>query len=83
MKKNFPGDPVVKDLLYEAGDTGSIPGRGAKTPHAAEHPGPRAATSEATHHSWSRGPRSAGQRDSDTETRVCVGQSPARASPYL
>ena len=52
-KKDFPGGPVVKDLLCEAGDTGSIPGRGTKTLHAAEHPGPCAAASEATHHSWS------------------------------
>ena len=31
IKKDFPDDPVVKDLLCKAGDTGSIPGRGTKT----------------------------------------------------
>ena len=31
---DFPGGPVVKTLLSNAGGTGSIPGWGAKTPHA-------------------------------------------------
>ena len=31
----FPGSPVVKNLPSNAGDAGSIPGRGTKIPHAA------------------------------------------------
>ena len=34
--KDFPGGPVVKNLPCNAGDMSSIPGRGNKTPHAAE-----------------------------------------------
>jgi len=38
MKRNlfwdFPGGPVVKNLLSIAGDMGSIPGQGTKIPHA-------------------------------------------------
>ena len=32
--RDFPGGPVVKNLPYNAGDTGSIPGQGTKSPHA-------------------------------------------------
>ena len=32
---DFPGGPVVKNLPSNAGDTGSILGRGTKIPHAA------------------------------------------------
>ena len=32
---DFPGDPVVKTLPSNAGDTGSITGQGTKVPHAA------------------------------------------------
>ena len=31
---DFPGSPVVKTSSSNAGGTGSIPGRGAKIPHA-------------------------------------------------
>ena len=31
---DFPGSPVVKNLPSNAGDAGSIPGRGTKIPHA-------------------------------------------------
>ena len=31
---DFPGGPVVKTLSSNAGSAGSIPGRGAKIPHA-------------------------------------------------
>ena len=34
--RGFPGGPEVKNLLYKAGDTDSIPGRGTKIPHALE-----------------------------------------------
>ena len=30
----FPGGPVVKTSLSGVGDAGSVPGRGAKIPHA-------------------------------------------------
>ena len=32
--RDFPGGPVVKNLLSNAGDTGSTPGQGTKIPHA-------------------------------------------------
>ena len=32
--RDFPGGPVVKNLPSNAGDVGSIPGRGTKIPHA-------------------------------------------------
>ena len=41
---DFPGDPVVENLPCNAGDTGSIPGRGTKIPHALEHLSLRLAT---------------------------------------
>ena len=33
-KADFPGGPVVKNLPCNVGDTGSIPGRAIKIPHA-------------------------------------------------
>ena len=33
MGKDFPGDPLVKISLSNAGGEGSIPGWGAKIPH--------------------------------------------------
>ena len=33
---DFPGGPVVKTSPSNAGDEGSIPGRGAKIPHASQ-----------------------------------------------
>ena len=32
--RDFPGGPVVKTLSFNAGGEGSIPGQGAKIPHA-------------------------------------------------
>ena len=32
--RDFPGGPVVKTSAFNAGGAGSIPGRGAKFPHA-------------------------------------------------
>ena len=32
--RDFPGGPVAGSLPSNAGDTGSIPGRGTKIPHA-------------------------------------------------
>ena len=34
MSGDFPGGPVVKTSPSNAGGAGSIPGRGAKIPHA-------------------------------------------------
>ena len=48
--RDFPGGPVAKNLLSNAGDTGSIPGQGAKIPRAVGQLGPRVATREPIHH---------------------------------
>ena len=32
--RDFPGSPVVKNMLSNAGDMGSVPGRGTKIPDA-------------------------------------------------
>ena len=42
----FPGGPVVKNLPSDAGDAGSIPGRGTKIPHVARQLSLRATTRE-------------------------------------
>ena len=42
----FPGGPVVKNPSCNAGDAGSIPGRGTKIPHAAGQISPRDTTRE-------------------------------------
>ena len=36
MEGDFPGSPVVTTLPSNAAGTGSIPGRGAKIPHASQ-----------------------------------------------
>ena len=43
---DFPGGPVVKNPPSNAGDTGSIPGRGTKIPHAMGQLSPPASTTE-------------------------------------
>ena len=43
---DFPGGPVVKNSLCNAGDLSSIPGRGTKIPHATEQLNLGAATTE-------------------------------------
>ena len=43
---NFPAGPVVKNLPSNAGDAGSIPGRGTKIPHTVGQVSPRATTTE-------------------------------------
>ena len=43
---DFPGGPVVKNLPCNAGDAGSIPGRGTKIPQAMEQLSPLTATTE-------------------------------------
>ena len=47
---DFPGGPVVKNLLSKAGEVGLIPGRGTKIPHAIEQLSPRATIREPMHH---------------------------------
>ena len=42
----FPSGPVVKNLPFNAGDTGLIPGQGTKIPHAAGQLSPHTATRE-------------------------------------
>ena len=44
--RDFPGGPVVKNLPSNAGNAGSIPGWGAKIPHAAEQLGLHTATTQ-------------------------------------
>ena len=46
----FPGGPGVKNLPWNAGDLGSIPGWGTRIPHAEEQLSLRAATAEPAHH---------------------------------
>ena len=43
---DFPGDPVVKNPPSNAGDAGSIPGRGTSISHAAGQLSPRSTTTE-------------------------------------
>ena len=45
---DFPGGPVVKNLSYNAGDVGLIPGQGTKIPHAAGQLSPCATTTKLT-----------------------------------
>ena len=44
---DFPGGPVAKNPTSNAGDLGSIPGRGTKIPHASGQLSPSATTTEA------------------------------------
>ena len=44
--RDFAGGPVRKNLPSDAGDTGSIPGLGAKIPRAMGHLGPHTTTRE-------------------------------------
>ena len=43
---DFPGGPVVKNPPWDAGDVGSIPGQGTKSPRAKRKLNPRMATTE-------------------------------------
>ena len=44
--REFPGGAVVKNPPSNAGDAGSIPGKGTKIPHAAGQISPRTTTTE-------------------------------------
>ena len=48
---NFLSGSVVKNLPCNAGDLGSIPGRGSKAPHTSEELSLRVATTEPMCHS--------------------------------
>ena len=46
LSGDFPGGPMVRNPPSNAGDAGSIPGRGTRIPHAAGQPSSRATTTE-------------------------------------
>ena len=46
---DLPGGPVIKNPPSNAGDTGSIPGRGTKIPHAAGQLSLSATTTKLAH----------------------------------
>ena len=46
MKREFPGDPVVKNLSSSPGDLGSILGQRTKVPHATRQLSHRATAAE-------------------------------------
>ena len=48
LVRDFSGGPVIKNPPYNAGEAGSIPGRGTKIPHAAGQLSLRATTTEHT-----------------------------------
>ena len=48
--RDFPGGPGAKNLPSNAGDAGSVPGRGTKIPHALGQLIPRAATARSGAH---------------------------------
>ena len=50
MNGDFPGGPVVENPSCNSGDTGSIPGRGSKIPHAAGQLSLRATTRDKPAH---------------------------------
>ena len=49
QNRDFPGGPVVRNLPSTAGETGSIPDRGTRIPHAVGHLSPHTATTEPMH----------------------------------
>ena len=48
--RDFPGDPVIKNLPSNAGDMGSIPGQETKIPHATGQLSPCTTTGEKPMH---------------------------------
>ena len=53
--RDFPGDPVVKNLPSNAGDTDSIPGQGTKISHVVGQLSLCSATREAPAPQWRPG----------------------------
>jgi len=52
QKWNFPGGPVVKNLLSNVGGAILTPGWGTKIPHAKRHLSPLAVTVEPMYCNW-------------------------------
>ena len=52
LRVNFPGDPVVKNLPSNAGDTGSNAGQGTKVLCPAGQLNLCATTAEPAYHNW-------------------------------
>ena len=73
---HFPGGPVVKNPLYNAGDGGSIPGQGTKNPRATGQLSPRATTTELT------GPNQRAYVPQTTEPMNSGAQMPQLQSPH-
>ena len=46
LTRDFPGGPVEKNLPSNAGDVGSIPGRGARFPHVVGQLSPHSTATE-------------------------------------
>ena len=46
LARDFPGGPVVKNPPSNAGDAGSIPGKGTRIPHATGQLGPHTTATE-------------------------------------
>ena len=51
--RDSPGGPLVKNPPCNAGDARSMPGQGAKLPHATDHLSPTTAITEPVSHNWS------------------------------
>ena len=49
--RDFPGGPVVKNLLCNTGDVGSMPGQGTKIAHVSKQLSLPTVTTEPKHHS--------------------------------
>ena len=67
MHRDFPGGTVFKNPPSNAGDAGSIPGRGTKIPHASEQLSLQATATEPTLHKershvWQLRPNAAKKR---------------------
>ena len=58
---------MVKNVLCNVGDVGSVPGRGAKSPHAAEQQSLHLATAQPLHHNQRA--RALQQRRSTTKNK--------------
>ena len=74
INRDFPGGPVVKNLLCNAMDVDQIPGWETKIPHAVEQLSPRIAIRESVHHS---------ERSCMTQGRSCMLQLRPDAAKYI
>ena len=77
---DVPGGPVAKNPLSNAGDAGSIPGWGTKSPHSEGQLSPHAATTEPTH-SGAHTPQLESPRATTREKPACRNwRSPCAAT---